>query len=300
MANNTTNLNTTVESGGNNPVNTAAVPPCSLLSYTKAEQDTFWMLYGRIAQPAIERACRGYARSLTDNAMSADDMAAWVDDRVWKMLRAGAWPVFHDHPTPEVAAERVTQKARLWARWAHLALSRATWRRKAREARFAASMSREERLASVSAPPEDLERFEEIKLDLDRIRAEVSDRTRRNAAASWHEPADRQRIALALGAVSEQDDRAIADAASGAVKPNTLDQMRSRSRKEIRTMLTARAPRNTVLFLIVTAAMCLSVSGARGAVQREEQTGGRGGMHATAAYVDHQVARGEQTGGRPK
>jgi hypothetical protein len=256
------------------------------------------MLYGRIAQPAIERACRAFARSLTDNAMSSDDMAAWVDDRVWKMFRAGAWPVFHDHPSPEAAAERITQKSRLLARWAHLALSRSTWRRKAREARFAASMSREERLASVSAPPEDLERFEELKIDLDRIRQEVSERTRRNAAASWHDPADRQRIALALGATSKEDDRAIEQAGAGAIKPNTLDQMRSRSRKEIRAMLINR--RNTALLLIISAAMCLFASGARAQVKADERTGGRDGLRAATIHNVDQPARGEQTGGRPR
>jgi hypothetical protein len=158
-------------------------------------------------------------------------------------------------------------------------------------------MSREERLASVSAPPEDLERFEELKIDLDRIRQEVSERTRRNAAASWHDPADRQRIALALGATSKEDDRAIEQAGAGAIKPNTLDQMRSRSRKEIRAMLINR--RNTALLLIISAAMCLFASGARAQVKADERTGGRDGLRAATIHNVDQPARVEQTGGRP-
>jgi hypothetical protein len=51
-----------------------------------AQQDEFWKHYAAIAQTAIERACRSFARSLTDNAMSAEDMQAWVDDRVWKIF----------------------------------------------------------------------------------------------------------------------------------------------------------------------------------------------------------------------
>ena len=49
------------------------------------QQNEFWNHYAKVAQPAIERACRSFSRSLTDNAMSVEDMVAWVDDRVWKM-----------------------------------------------------------------------------------------------------------------------------------------------------------------------------------------------------------------------
>jgi hypothetical protein len=268
-----------------------------------AEQEEFWRLYAKVAMPAIERSCRGFSRALTDNAMSAEDMTAWVDERVWKMLRKGAWPVFHDSPSPQEAAERLAQKSKLLARWAYMGLSRSTWRRKAREAKYLSGMSRSERLAAVSSTPADLERMDEVHEDLERIRKAVSAKTRTQAAASWHEPEDRRRIAMVLGVTGPGEEAVIARAETGEIKANTLDQMRSRTRKEIRSIL--KGPGATVLVLIVS--MLALVLGAAPA-QAGEQTGGRPGGRAEVGAVKSGaimsghalLAReGEQTGGRP-
>lgn len=260
---------------------------------TQAQQDEFWGHYAKIAMPAIERACRSFARSLTDNAMSVEDMRAWVDDRVWKMVRRAAWPVFHDSPEPLAAAERIVEKSKLLARWAYIALSRQTWRRKAREAKLINGMSRSERLASVSSAPADFEKFEEINGDLERIRQAVSAKVRGQVAASWQDPEDRRRVALALDATTTADDTMINKADAGEIKPNTLDQIRCRTRKEIRSILRP----GTALFLFVSA-VALLVSAAP--ADAGEQTGGRPGRSSLVAH-DHAstVARGEQTGGRP-
>lgn len=259
---------------------------------TQPEQDEFWGHYAKVAMPAIERACRSFAKSLTDNAMSVEDMQAWVDDRVWKMVRRAAWPVFHDSPAPQAAAERVAEKAKLLARWAYVALSRQTWRRKAREARLINGMSRSERLASVSSAPVDFEKFEEINTDLERIRQAVSPKVRAQVAASWQDPEDRRRVALALDATTPADDALINKADAGEIKPNTLDQIRCRSRKEIRSIL-----RPSSLLLVVTAAIALLSSATP--AQAGEQTGGRPGRSSLVTPDSGEVARGEQTGGRP-
>lgn len=264
---------------------------------TDAQQKEFWDHYARNAQPVIERACRSFARSLTDNAMSVDDMVAWVDDRVWKMVRRAAWPVFHDNPSPVAAAERIVEKSKLLARWAHIALSRQTWRRKAREAKLINGMSRSERLSSVSSAPADFEAFEEIALDLERVRTVVSEKVRAQVAASWQDPAERRRVALALDATSPADDALITKAETGEIKPNTLDQMRCRTRRDIRSMLRPLPPGAAMILMVVTAV--LSVLGAPRATEAGEQTGGRPGRSVVAAETSFDAARGEQTGGRP-
>lgn len=264
---------------------------------TQAQQDEFWKHYATIAQPAIERACRSFARTLTDNAMSAEDMQAWVDDRVWKMVRRASWPVFHDNPAPLAAAQRVGEKAKLLARWAYVALSRQTWRRKARENKLINGMSRSERLASVSSAPADFEQFEEIALDLERVRTAVSAKVRAQVAASWPEPEDRRRVALALDATAPADDALIAKAEAGEIKPNTLDQMRCRTRKDIRSILrppSGGAGGGAAMIGMVVAAF-IAVFATAAPAEAGEQTGGRPGRPAAAA----EVARGEQTGGRP-
>lgn len=267
--------------------------------YTQAQQNEFWTLYARIAQPAIERACRAGARALTDHAMSAEDMVAWVDDRVWRMLREagvggeGGWPVFHDGPTPADAAQRLAEKSKLLARWAYLALSRKTWRRKAREAKYLKGMSRVERLAAVEPAEVDFEHFEQVQADLERIRDSVSDKARANMAASWQDPEDRRRIAAALGATDAAADALIARAEAGEIKANTLDQMRSRSRREVRSALGRTIGRVLVLAVGIGAMLLATAPTVAG-----EQTGGRPGVRPEASR-DAGAYAGEQTGGRP-
>jgi len=272
--------------------------------YNAKELEAFWPLYARRGQPAIERACRGYSRAMTDNAMSVEDMAAWVDDRVMKMVHEGKWPVFHDHPTPEAAAERIVEKARLLARWAYIALSRQTFRRKAREAKHMKEMGRTELLASVSRTDAGMEQLEEVNNSLDRLRASISAKTRLQVAASWTEADERRRVALELGVTDEDADAMLDRVDDGAIKANTLDQMRSRSRREIRGILGASGNRALTIGLLIVGVL-MSVFGSVAPAMAGEQTGGRPGgkpsmrSDAIVVHVDS-ASRGEQTGGRPR
>jgi len=276
----------------------AARVPADPTPYNDVEAAAFWPLYARVSQPAIERACRGFSRSLTDNAMSDQDMTAWVDDRVWKMQREGKWPVFHDHPTPETAAARLADKARLLARWAYVALSRKTFRRKAREASHLREMSRAEKLACVSRTDADLERLENVNASLDSLRSAISEKTRMQVAASWQDADERRRVAMELGLDGDAVDEMMDRVESGEIRANTLDQMRSRSRREIRGVLGGGFLAGLLMLLSVMAVTFAAPSVA----QAGEQTGGRpGGKRTDAGLVigaDHAL-RGEQTGGRP-
>ena len=65
-------------------------------------QQQFWQGYADAVQPAIERECRRLSRIRSDNGLPPEDMMAWVDDRVWRMLRDGVLP-----PTDAVRAEEM-------------------------------------------------------------------------------------------------------------------------------------------------------------------------------------------------
>jgi|GEM_PF-882373 len=265
-----------------------------------SEHDQFWLLYEKNARRPIERACRRASRTLTDNAMDADDMIAWVDRRIWRLLERGGWPTFHDDPTPERAVDRIVSNASTLARWAYLALSRRHWSRTHRQQAYMAGLSRTERLAMVSAgPAARLERDEQVARDLARLRSALSAKVRRRLAASWHEQSERHRVALALNATGPEDDELIERVNTNQIRPNTIQQMRSRSRRQALDAL--RPARRLALLAIV---MSLALSGSRAIAG--EQTGGRGGNGLTAARAACSPVPaalllsdgGEQSGGR--
>lgn len=275
--------------------------PTDPTPYNEQEAAAFWPLYAKVSQPVIERACRGFSRALTDNAMSSEDMAAWVDDRVWKMLRQGKWPVFHDHPTPADAAQRVADKARLLARWAYVALSRQTFRRKAREANHLREMGRVERLATVSRTDAAPEQMEEVNNALDMLRKSISDKTRLQVAASWHDAEERRHVAMELGVEGDDAEAMLQRVEDGAMKTNTLDQMRSRSRREIRGILGGMGSNGLGMLVLVIGVLAVIFGSAAPAVAGEQtggRPGGKPGRDAGIQQVDT-VVRGEQTGGRP-
>jgi hypothetical protein len=232
--------------------------------------DQFWMLYNRESRPAIERACRSMSRSRTDGGMDECDMIAWVDDKVWRMLETDAWPAFHDEPTPEIAAQRLREAAGLLARWSYLGLCRTYWRRLRRLPRGASEgeVSRVERLACTRSDGQRVEVSEDIAQSLDRIRASISERVRGRVAASWPERSERHRVALLLDASEPDTDALIEQSVGGDMKPNTILQMRSRSRRHICEALRQCASAICVAFIL------LSVSTTRA---NGEQTGGRKG-----------------------
>lgn len=291
----------------------------------RMQQELFWRMYEKQVRTPVERACRRLSRTRTDNAMDPDDMIAWVDQRVWKMLESAAWPTFHDNPTAEVAIERLVNNAGTLARWAHLALVRKTFRREAREAAYEktmavealakSTMTRTEVLAATSGAGAAFEKNEAINADLAKVRAAVAERVRAKLAASWSEAGERQRIAMALGVTDEQTDALIESATTGEMKVNTVQQMRSRATREVRGIMqsgmqtvTGKAAKAVGAFVL---AAFLSLSITPSSAYAGEQTGGRGGRggRTVAAEVEGghrdpggsknpQDTREEQTGGR--
>jgi len=256
------------------------------------EQDRFWRLYDKNARPAIERACRSLSRSLTDNGMDPDDMIAWADERVWRMLERGRWPTFHDDPSAEVAAGRLAGNARTMARWAYLALSRRHWRRQSREQAHLAGLSRAERLSMVSARDEGARRAD-VEEELARLRAAIDRKVRQRLAASWAQTGEKHRIAMALGAIDEEDQALIDKVIDGKVKPNTVQQMRSRSLRRARDVFSDGRGAGAILLAIMASVL---VAAPAKAGEGGERTGGRGGIVApTNASI---ASEGERTGGR--
>lgn len=279
-----------------------------------ADHDQFWTMYNDRARPRIEACCRKLSRELTDHTMDPDDMIAWADDRVWRLLVKGGWPTFHDDPTPEQAIDRLCRNALVLSRWAYLALSRKHWRRASRAQAYVNGLSQAERMAMVKAAPTGLEQREQIAADLDRVRAILDEPTKRKLAASWPEESERRRIAMALEATDEQTRELIDETTGGEMKPNTVQQMRSRIRKQIRTIVD-QVPRSGLALALIASAVVLTLTATAQAgpsMAREgEQTGGRKGM--VLAGLDsvgqdsagqnaglNPLICGEQTGGRKK
>lgn len=252
-----------------------------------SDRERFWGLYSRGGREALERACRSASRALTDNTLPAEDLVAWAEDRLMRMLDESGWPIFHDDPTPETADQRVTASAKLLARWAYLALARKHWRRRNAEGH---AISRAESIAAASRTAT-FETSEQIDADLETIRRAIDEKTRTRMAAAWLEKGEAHRIALALGATSEEADALVDKAIRGEIKRNTIDQMRSRSRATIREILAGRI----AVTLIVAFTMFFLSSGAS-AFGGEQTGGGRGGGGASASLAPDATG-GEQTGG---
>lgn len=256
------------------------------------EQSRFWGEYDAKVRPMVERACRAASRSLSDGTMDPDDMASWVHQRVWTMLEASAYPTFHDDPSVPVAVERLRANVRTLARWAYLSMMRKHWRRAARQASLKAGLSRAERLAMVTRYDPEPERDAEIRARLESVKNSVSDRLRAKLAASWPERQERERIALALGATSKADDDLIRRTSSGEMKENTVQQMRSRAQRQVRSILSGLRRSAGVLIAAVV------VLGFAADARAGEQSGGRrGGKGSREVQIDLD-SRGEQSGGR--
>lgn len=264
---------------------------------TKQQQDEFWKLYELHARSAIERACVRASRSLSESTMDVFDMVAWIDDRVWRMLRHEQAPTFHDDPTPQVAVERIVTNARTLARWSYLALSRKHWRRLERRQDFVAAMSRTERLAVVEAQEVPLEKSEELKQKLEKIRGAVAQNVRSRAAASWHDLAERHRVAMALGATEAEDTELIEKTMSGEVKTNTVEQMRSRALRRLREVAQESIKATASIAIVGVVIVGLLTTGKAWA---GEQSGGRGGGNGATLAIQADLgprSNGEQTGG---
>lgn len=280
------------------------------------DEAAFWRLYAERAQPAIERACRSSSRALTDNQMSADDMMAWVDDRVWRMTREGGKPLLEGTTDPDEAASRVAGHAKLLSRWAHMALCRKHFRRKAAEQGYVAKMSRAERLAAVSSSEVDFDAAEGLQADLEALRNNVNVRVRQQIAATWSDKSEAHRVAVALDVAGEECEAAIEKVATGQVASNTIDQHRSRARKEVRGIFAELRKKGALVLALLVGVVMMAEEATAAAVMEPaeesvvspliaEQTGGRGGRGGGASRIGDAydvladgTRGGEQTGGR--
>ncbi|MCA9303946.1 MAG: hypothetical protein KC996_07490 [Phycisphaerales bacterium] len=265
----------------------------------RQDHDRFWMLYEQQTRQPIERACRSASRRRTDSSMDIDDMVAWVDTRVWRMLERDAYPTFHDDPTPEQAIERLVNHSATLARWAYLALCRKHFRREQQKSEYLGGMSRAERLSMVSAVDTKIEKREELDAALGALRNALSNKDKQKMAASYVEKGERHRVALVLGATRREDDREITKTLAGVVKENTVQQMRSRARKRAQEVLNA-AVKLPLVGMIAVLGVVLATSATP--AEAGEQTGGRKGSRVVdiQGLLAHQnpAVPGEQTGGR--
>lgn len=266
-----------------------------------SDHDRFWMLYEQKARQPLERACRSASRKRTDSSMDLDDMVAWIDTRVWRMLEKDAYPTFHDNPSAEDAVQRIIDHCNTLARWSYLALCRSHFRKLNQRTEYLGGMSRAERLSMVSAATgTKIEKQEELSAALDALRKSMSGKEKQQTAASFIEKGDRHRVAMVLGATDRETDRAITQTLAGVVKENTVQQMRSRVRKRAAEILNA-ASKMPLIGLIAVLGFTISISTTP--VEAGEQTGGRKGARSfdiSEVLVSHNdtILQGEQTGGR--
>ncbi len=259
------------------------------------DQDRFWQLYESQARAPLAGACRSASRRLTDSSMDADDMGAWIDQRIWKMLERNRFPTFHDDPTPEQAIERIVASAGALARWAYLAMSRQHFRRAERQRTYMNSMSKAERLSMVSDAGGAFEASEQLNDDLALIAKALGTKASAQLAASWPEKSERTRIAIALGATDDESQQLIDRATNGEMKENTVQQMRSRTRKRVAEVV-AEARKHATLIMAIAGLSVFSLA-STDAMGGEQSGGRRGGMTAPAMF-DVTSKGGEQSGGR--
>ncbi len=263
------------------------------------DHEQFWRRYDREVRPVLERTCAGASRSLTDSTMDIDDMVAWIDTKVWRMLESGASPTFHDDPSVDAAIERLATHAQTLARWAYLALCRKHFNRINRRDEYMHTMSRAERLSMVSSVDTEIEHRAEMDEKLSKLKSALSASDKQKLAASYTDPSERRRIALVLGATRREDDSMITKANGGAIKDNTIQQMRSRARKRAQEILrdASRLPIGLIALLVIGSIAFTPASAIAG-----EQSGGRkGNMTPTSASASPDlgpISEGEQSGGR--
>lgn len=257
-----------------------------------SDHSEFWRRYDAECRAPIEGACRAASRTLTDSTMDIDDMIAWIDTKVWRMLERDAYPTFHDDPSVDASIERLTTHATTLARWAYLALCRKHFRRIHARREYLGAMSRSERLAMVSAVDSKIQSRESMDRAISALREQLNPTERQKLAASWGDAAERRRVALVLGATRREDDRMMTKTTGGGMKDNTVEQMRSRARKRAREVL--QQARKFPSILIIGASLA-ALAAAPSPTIAGEQSGGRGGASTATPPIDS-IDSGEQTG----
>jgi len=273
----------------------------------RSDHDQFWTMYETKVRPAIERSCLHASRTKTDSTMDIDDMIAWIDTKVWRMLESDGYPTFHDDPTTDQAIDRLVTHAPTLARWSYLALCRKHFRRLNRNSQYINGMSQSQRLAMTSAVDTTIEDRAELDAAINSLRDALSANEKQKLAASYIEKTDRHRVAMVLGATRREDDRMITRASGGGMNENAVQQMRSRARKRASQILkdAAKLP-----FFMLATLVILTISLSSNPTIAGEQTGGRKGTMtaertsnsaiATGKVLcsQHPIIPGEQTGGR--
>lgn len=265
----------------------------------RSDHDQFWSKYESDVRPAIERSCVSVSRSKSDSTMDVDDMIAWIDTKVWRMLESDSSPTFHDDPSVEQAIQRLTTHAPTLARWAFLGLCRKHFRRLNNSSAYIKDMSQAQRLAMTTAVDTKIHNRGELDDAIGSLRDALSANEKQKLAASWIDTADRKRIALVIGATRREDDRMITKTSGGGMNENAIQQMRSRARKRAAQIL--RDAKKLPFYIIATLAI-MSISVSTTQVSAGEQTGGRKGMKphsvSTLSVDSDPLDKGEQTGGR--
>ncbi|MGP1271936.1 MAG: hypothetical protein ACTS22_01240 [Phycisphaerales bacterium] len=234
----------------------------------------FWAGYDAVARPTIERACTTHLRR-TGSRVDPDDMRSWIDARVWKLLRERPNAIIRAEDGPNEALVRVRDAAALLARWACLAHGRSAARRSRREI-GAEDIEAVHALSLARAEPAAFEREERVCEALDALRRRASADLRAKLAASWKDPADRARIAAAIDAQRPEDHELRDRVARGAIKENTVQQMRSRSLRAARGLFDNPTRYLAVLLVaLLTGAAMVGDAAAGNDDEGGEQTGGR-------------------------
>lgn len=265
----------------------------------RTDHDQFWSMYESTVRPVIERSCVNVSRAKSDSTMDVDDMIAWIDTKVWRMLESDSSPTFHDDPSAEEAIQRLTTHASTLARWAYLGLCRKHFRRLNNSSAYIKNLSQAQRLAMTTSVNTKIQDRSELDEAIRSLREDLSANEKQRLAASWIDPADRKRIALVIGATRREDDRMITKTSGGGMNENAVQQMRSRARKRAAQIL--QDAKKLPFYIIATLAV-ISISLSSTQVSAGEQTGGRKGMKAqpisTVSVESNPLGKGEQTGGR--
>lgn len=259
----------------------------------RSEHDRFWMMYESKVRDAIERSCRHASRTRTDSTMDIDDMIAWIDTKVWKMLENDSYPTFHDNPSVDEAIDRLATHAPTLAQWSYLALCRKHFRRLKNNNQYISGMSQAQRLAATSAVEHKIENRADMDAAIGSLRDSLNANEKQKLAASWIDKSDRHRIAMVLGATRKEDDRMITKTTGGGMNENAVQQMRSRARKRAAEIIQS-ASRLPFIGIATFVILTLSVTSQHAIAG--EQTGGRKG--SMTANSTSEVIPGEQSGGR--
>jgi hypothetical protein len=237
----------------------------------------FWELFEQGCRPRIQSACQNHLHRMHNTCVDLDDMVSWANCRVWKMVEERPNELLSDGLTPDECAERVCNASQMLARWAYLALVRKSTR--IAENERPCDMERIRQLASTKSSTPRIEKSEITMVAIETLRSRLNADLRGKLAASWKNPAERERVANALNANRTEDQELRDSVSSGELRINTVEKMRSRSLHRSRDIMKSLRKNLAVLLLglslsaVATTSAFASSGG--GGDDGGEQTGGR-------------------------